>query len=87
MKNQSHDLFAEHHRRRKITQFTKVLDSLSGLVDWAALTKVVIERTGREASQPKGGRGGLPEPSAGQDYRFAAAVRQSLGRSHRTRPA
>ena len=61
MKKQSHDLFAEHHRRRKITQFTKVLDSLSGLVDWAALTKVVNEHTGREASQPKGGR--PPDPS------------------------
>ena len=46
MKKQSHDLFVEHHRRRKITQFTKVLDSPSGLVDWAALTKVVNERTG-----------------------------------------
>ena len=56
MKKQSHDLFAEHYRRQKITQFTKALDSLSGLVDWAALTKVVTERTGREASQPKGGR-------------------------------
>ena len=56
MKKQNQDLFAEHHRRQKITQFTKVLDSLSGLVDWAALTKVVNEHTGREASQPKGGR-------------------------------
>ena len=61
MKKQSHDLFAEHHRRQKITQFTKVLDALSGLVDWAALTKVVNEHTGREASQPKGGR--PPDPS------------------------
>ena len=33
MKKQSHDLFVEHHRRQKITQFTKALDSLSGLVD------------------------------------------------------
>ena len=60
MKKQNHDLFAEHHRRRKSTQFTKALESLSGLVDWAALTKVVIERTGREGSQPKGGRGAYP---------------------------
>ena len=60
MKKQSHDLFAEHYRRQKITQFTKALDSLSGLVDWAALTKVVTERTGREASQPKGGRPQYP---------------------------
>ena len=33
MKKQSHDLFALDHRRQKITQFTKVLDALSGLVD------------------------------------------------------
>ena len=60
MKKQSHELFVEHHRRGKITQFTKVLDALSGLVDWAALTKVVNERSGREASQPKGGRPPYP---------------------------
>ena len=56
MKKQSHDLFAADHRRQKITQYTKVLDSLSGLVDWAALTKVVNAHTGREGAQPKGGR-------------------------------
>ena len=56
MKKQRHDLFAADHRRQKITQYTKVLDALDGLVDWAALTKVVNECTGREASQPKGGR-------------------------------
>ena len=60
MKKQKHDLFAADHRRQKVTQFTKVIDSLSGLVDWAALTKVVNERTGREASQPKGGRPPYP---------------------------
>ena len=60
MKKQSHDLSGEHHRRRKITQFTKVLDSLSELVDWVALTKVINERAGREASQPKGGRPPYP---------------------------
>ena len=60
MKKQRHDLFAEDHRRQKITQFTKVLDALSGLVDWAALSKMVNEHTGREASQPKGGRPPYP---------------------------
>ena len=60
MQKQRHDLFAEDHRRQKITQFTKVLDALSRLVDWAALTKVVNAHTGREASQPKGGRPPYP---------------------------
>ena len=41
MQKQRHDLFAADHRRQKITQFTNVLDALVGLVDWAALTKVV----------------------------------------------
>ena len=50
MKKQSLDLFTEHQRRQKITQRTKVLDSLRGLVDWVALTKVVNDRTGREDS-------------------------------------
>ena len=53
MKKQSHDLFAEHHRRRKITQFTKVLDSFSGLVDWVALTKLVNEHTGVKRHSPR----------------------------------
>ena len=63
MKKQKHDLFAADHRRQKITQFTKALDALDaldGLVDWAALTKVVNKCTGREASQPKDGRPPYP---------------------------
>lgn len=60
MKQQRQDLFAADHRRQKITQFTKVLDALDGLVDWAALTTVVNNCTGREASQLKGGRPAYP---------------------------
>ena len=56
MKRGSGDLFAGHRRREKLQQFTKVLDALTRLVDWAALAKVHNDATGREAPQPKGGR-------------------------------
>ena len=52
--------FRQTTATRKITQFTKFLDALSGLVDWRALTKVVNGHIGREASQPKGGRSSYP---------------------------
>lgn len=60
MKHQRQDLFAPDHRRLKIAQYTKVLDSLDKLVDWDALCKVVNDSTGREAPQPKGGRPPYP---------------------------
>ena len=56
MKRSTGDFFAGHRRREKLQQFTKVLDALTRLVDWAALAKVHNAATGREASQPKGGR-------------------------------
>jgi transposase, IS5 family len=60
MKKQRQDLFAAQHRVQKIAQYTKVLDSLNKLVDWVTLTQVVNESTGREGSQPKGGRPPYP---------------------------
>ena len=61
MQKQRHDLFAADHRRQKITQFTNVLDALVGLVDWAALTKVVnlrrwvtLDTQGASAAWAKG---------------------------------
>lgn len=56
MKNKTGDLFAGHRRREKLMQFTKVLEALTRLVDWAALAQVVNDATGCEAPQPKGGR-------------------------------
>ena len=56
MKRSTGDFFVGHRRREKLQQFTKVLDALTRLVDWAALAKVHNAATGREAPQPKGGR-------------------------------
>jgi transposase, IS5 family len=60
MKKQSNDLFAADERRHKLIPYTKVLDSLTQLVDWAALAQVINTSTGREAPQPKGGRPSYP---------------------------
>lgn len=56
MNKQRNDLFAADERRQKLSQYTKVLDSLNRLVDWVALAQVINAGTGREAPQPKGGR-------------------------------
>ena len=63
MKKRTGDLFAGHRRQEKLVQFTKVLDALTRLVDWAALARVVNDATGREAPQPKGGRPPYPTQS------------------------
>lgn len=55
MNKQRNDLFAADERRQKLSQYTKVLDSLNRLVDWVALAQVINAGTGREAPQPKGG--------------------------------
>lgn len=60
MKQTTGDLFAGHRRREKLTQFTKVLEALTRLVDWSALARVVNEATGREAPRPQGGRPPYP---------------------------
>ena len=60
MKPRTGDLFAGQHRLQKLTQYTKVLDSLTQLVDWPALAQVVNEATGREAPRPQGGRPPYP---------------------------
>lgn len=50
------DLFAGHRRQERLMQFTKALESLTRLVDWTALARVVNGATGREAPRQKGGR-------------------------------
>ena len=60
MKRQDRDLFAGDRRVEKLGQYTKVLDTLSALVDWKALAEALNTATGREAAQPKGGRPPYP---------------------------
>ena len=60
MQTHTGDLFALHSRQQKRSQFTKVLDRLTQLVNWVALAKVVNDKTGREQDRPKGGRPPYP---------------------------
>lgn len=60
MQTHTGDLFAVHSRHQKLTQFTKVLDRLNLLVNWAALARIVNDKTGREQDSPKGGRPPYP---------------------------
>lgn len=78
MKRQNRDLFAADRRLEKLGQYTKVLDTLSVLVDWKALAEALNPATGRQAAQPKGGRP-PSDPGAGQAHCPATVVRQPLG--------
>lgn len=60
MKKQTNDLFAADYRLQKLRQYTNVLNTLTTLVDWAALARIVNAATKRGADQPKGGRPGYP---------------------------
>ena len=60
MQTHTGDLFAVHSRPQKLSQFTKVLDRLTQLVNWTALAKIVNDKTGREQDRPKGGRPPYP---------------------------